>query len=158
MNKLPAQRTLHLIDVENLVGDGKPTPGIIADCRSRYESLGLVELHDHVVVACNPFVAVDVGTAWPARLLTRHGPSGADLALLSVMTSECIESRFAAVVVASGDGVFTDEVVRLQAAGVPVTVVARRCSLSASLRLATQRVVLFDPPRDPPVAPALEVA
>jgi uncharacterized LabA/DUF88 family protein len=74
-----------------------------------------------------------------------------------VLATEGFERRFSEVVLASGDGAFTDAVVWLQSRGVMVTVVARAQSLSARLRRAA-RVVLFDLPPATPAASREEAA
>jgi hypothetical protein len=100
---------------------------------------------DQCVVACNHGVAADVGYGWPGvRLLWRSGRDGADLALLDVLLEESVAERFSHVVVASGDGIFTDPVSRLGRHGVHVTVVANRGQLSRRLELAAAAVVYFD--------------
>jgi len=83
-----------------------------------------------------------VAFEWPgARHLRRSGHDGADLALIEILTGESVAERFAAVIVASGDGLFAGPVARLGADGVVVTVVANRRSLSRQLALAARRLV-----------------
>ena len=159
MDTNPAQRKLHVIDVENLIGHGEICSAEASHCRDVYEQTGLVGPRDHIVVACNPYIGFDVGSCWqPGRLLVRHGHDGADHALIQVLTSERIEERFTEVVVASGDGAFTDVVAWLQTHDVEVTVVAAAQSLSARLRLAASHVVIFDFPPIPTPAAAREEA
>lgn len=99
---------------------------------------------DLVVVACSHHAFPAVGWDWPrARKILRSGENGADLALLEVIARERIPERFASVVVASGDGIFTDAVARLGAAGVYVTAVSRPESLARTLRLASRQHVLL---------------
>ena len=148
-------RTLHLVDVENLVGSGRPTIRDLAVVHRLYRELQLVGGQDHVVVACNPYIAVDVAGQWaPARLRVGHGPSGADRQLLDVALHERITARFDHVVIASGDRVFTDTAVGLQAAGLPVTVVSRRDRLALRLRMAATQVRYLDEPPAAVAAPA----
>ena len=160
MDTNPAPRKLHVIDVENLIGHGEIRTAEASHCRDTYEQMGLVGPRDHVVVACNPYIGLDVGSCWqPGRLLVRHGHDGADHALIQVLTTEGVEERFTEVVVASGDGVFTDVVAWLQTHDVEVTVVAAARSLAARLRLAASRVVLFElPPVPAPAAARKEAA
>lgn len=136
MTSTRRERTLHLIDIENLTGSASPTPGEVRDCRDVYES-AFVGANDLVVVACSHHAFRAVGWEWTkARLLLRSGDNGADLALLEVLASEDVAKRFDFIHVASGDGIFADAVARLGAAGVTITVVSRPESLSAALRLA----------------------
>jgi len=140
-------RTIHLVDIENLAGEPRP-------CRATVEALRTLYLHlvqpgprDHVVLACNHGACLDVGLGWPgARLILRSGPDGADRALLGVLSSEHVEARYLAAVIASGDGIFTPAAGHLASAGLGVTVVSRRLSLSKRLRMAAQQVLTFDWP------------
>lgn len=85
------------------------------------------------------------GLGWKgSRLVARSGENGADLALLEVLARERVEERFDEVVLVSGDGIFTDVVAALSAAGVHVTVVARREACSNRLRMAAARTLYID--------------
>ncbi len=137
-------RTLHVVDVENLVGSGRPGLSAVAALRALYTDVVRVVPGDHVVVACNPGCLLDVGVGWgpgSARLRVGAGRDGADWELLEVLESERVPERFSRVVIASGDGIFAAMAARLAVAGCDVTVVSRRTSLSAQLRLAAMRVV-----------------
>ncbi len=130
------ERTLHLIDIENLTGSSSPSAEQVRDCRELYEA-SFVGDFDLVVIACSHHAFPAVGWEWRrARHILRSGQDGADLALLDVIALEGAAERFESVVVASGDGVFTDAVARLGTAGVHVTAVSRPESLSRRLRLA----------------------
>ena len=144
-------RTLHLIDIENLVGDPRPDLATIRLTRLSYESQVLVGDGDLVVVASNHGCGLDVGLAYSgARLLWRSGPDGADRALLDVLTEREVPGRFDRVVFGSGDGIFAGPVAALAASGVSTLVVSRPGSLARSLRLAAGgRVVDFCPIGDP---------
>lgn len=146
MPKRHPLRTLHLIDIENLLGEPRPAAKSVCQARDAYEARVVVGENDLVVVACNHGCALDVGLAYAgARLVVRSGSDGADLALLEVLAEHDVESRFDAVVVASGDGIFTDAVSALGGMGLPALVVSRPDSLSHTLRLAAGgRVVAFD--------------
>lgn len=146
MRKRHPFRTLHLIDIENLHGEPRPAAESVCQARTVYEAHVVVGENDLVVVACNHGCALDVGLAYAgARLVVRSGPDGADLALLEVLAEHDVGGRFDAVVVASGDGIFTDAVSALAAVGLPTLVVSRPESLSRTLRLAAGgRVVAFD--------------
>jgi len=156
-------RTLHLIDVENLLGDPRPGPANVRRARDTYESHVEVGEHDLVVVACNHGCALEVGLAYTdARLVVRSGPDGADLALLDVLSEYDLPGRFDAVVVASGDGIFSHAVAAVGALGLATLVVSRPESLARSLQLAAGgRVVAFDlhgRPTEPASAVALAEA
>ncbi|MDQ3483966.1 MAG: NYN domain-containing protein [Actinomycetota bacterium] len=147
MRQRHPQRALHLIDIENLLGEPRPVADSVRRARSAYETHVLVGEHDLVVVACNHGCALDVGLAYSdARLVVRSGHDGADLALLDVLSEHDLRDRFDAVVVASGDGIFAEAVAALGGMGLAALVVARPESLSRMLRLAAGgRVVAFDP-------------
>jgi NYN domain len=143
-------RRLHLVDVENLLGRARPTAEEARVCRDEYAERVAVQPDDLLVVACNHGAAFAVGLGWSgARLLLRSGQDGADLALLGVIARESVEDRFAAVVVASGDGRFADAVALLGRRGLDVTVVSKTRGLSRRLELAAKHVVLWDVPPSP---------
>lgn len=144
--KCADERSLHLIDIENLTGSPSPSPADV-----RWYQLAYAALHvgptDQVIVACSHHAAPSVRWEWRrARHLWRSGANGADLALLDVIDKERVAERFDSVVLASGDGIFTDAVARLGAQGVDVTVVSRPESLSRSLMMAARRHILFPYP------------
>lgn len=151
-------RTLHLIDIENLLSTPRPECGEVSEVRRRYSALASIGEHDHVVIACNHGAAVTVGVHWcDSRLLVASGPSGADIALLDVLVTEHVRDRYDHVVLASGDGIFAGIVAAL-AAAIPVTVVSRPDRLSRALRLAASAVVDFPDPNLPPPALRARVA
>ena len=152
MNPTIMTRRLHLIDIENLAGSPRPSSALTRSCAHRYRALTKEGAGDQTVIACNHGAALDVVQAWPARLLQRSGPDGADQALLDVLRYERVAERFTGVVVGSGDGIFAEAVARLGAAGVTVSVVSHRRSLSKRLALAASDVVYFDTKLPPAAA------
>lgn len=137
-------RVLHLVDIENLLGVARPAMADVVACHEAYRPL--IRCGDLVVVACNHGAFSAVAWGWPdARRLMRSGENGADQALLDVLQYERVEHRFDAVVVASGDGIFTDPVARLGGLGVAVTVVSRPEALSRQLRMAARDVLALTP-------------
>lgn len=140
------ERSLHLIDIENLTGSPSPTREDVRWYQLAYEALHVGPV-DHVIVACSHRAAPNVRFGWQrGRHLWRSGKNGADLALLDVIAKERVAECFNSVVLASGDGIFTDAVARLGAQGVDVTVVSRLESLSRSLMLAARHHMLFPYP------------
>ncbi len=132
------------MDVENLCADARPSAGLVRQVRDCYTSAVTPGAEDLVVLACNHGAGLEVGLGWPgARLIVRSGPDGADRALLNVLADEKIEARFSGVVIASGDGIFTEAAARLASDGLAVLVVSRARALSKRLRLAAQSVVDF---------------
>jgi len=135
LRHLPRGRTLHLVDIENLLGDPRAAGPAIAAAIEAYRSAMRVAPGDHVVIACNHGLAVDAGLAWPgARLRTGSGPDGADLALIDDADPAYVAAHYDRVVIGSGDGIFTGLAADLRALGTAVCVVARDGSLSRALR------------------------
>jgi len=142
------ERGLHLIDIENLTGGGKPSFEQIQVVQGIYSGHVTLGAWDQVVVASSHLTLLSAALGWPhARYRVRSGPDGADLELLDVLTHEKVAARFARLIVGSGDGAFARAVASLTAAGVQVTVVSRRDSLSARLAYAASEVIYLDAPR-----------
>lgn len=141
----PTPRTLHLIDIENLVGSTGFKTGSVASVANNYGTAAEICCEDHVIVASSHFTALPVWCGWPnARRLVRSGADGADLALIKVIETEDIPRRFDRVVIASGDGIFAEPAAWLQAHGCAVTVVTRRDALSRQLYFAARDVRYLD--------------
>jgi hypothetical protein len=140
-------RTLHLVDVDNLLGDPRQaTPASVAATLAAYRQAAGVSHADLVVVATNPGLALDVGLAWPGPLLrAARGPDGADLALLAdlddLMAAGAFPCRFSRVVFGGGDHIYEPAARRLVAAGTHVVVVSRPDALARRLRQSASRVV-----------------
>src|SRR4051812_21791318 len=118
---VPAGRTLHLIDAENLAGERHIDPTAVTAAGSTYRDHIAVGAYDHVWVGCHPQLAYAVRQGWPsARILIGHGPDGADNALLAAADQVDLSSRFDRVVVASGDGIFAALVAGLRLRGLEV--------------------------------------
>ncbi|WP_062202886.1 NYN domain-containing protein [Demequina salsinemoris] len=140
-----------LVDVENLLGC---SPELASDAAWDLACEGLVEAlryrpeTDRLTVASAPSWAFEARARFPrARLVVRRGSSGADRALCEeVDDAEWIASRFAEVIIASGDHEFIDSVVGLRAAGVRTTVAALPASASAELTARADDVVWLERP------------
>jgi hypothetical protein len=141
-------RTIHLVDIENLLGGPSPTITSVQRLKSQYTSIAPVLRDDLVTVASSHHAALAWWYEWgPARRLLRSGPDGADLALLDVLANERVAERFEHIVIGSGNGIFAEPVARLHALGRLVTVVVRRGDhLSRRLRLASTDVRFLDQP------------
>jgi hypothetical protein len=133
--------------VENLLGTGDPTEQAVVQIRQDLlDAIGDVS-HTLFEVASSHHAAAAVSFGFPeGRHHWRSGPDGADLALLEVFESDWQVSRFDEVVIASGDGIFTDVAVAVAAGGVKCTVVTRRAGLSARLALAATTIVYLGDP------------
>jgi len=138
----PAGRTLHLLDIENLMGG--PRRGRVAPAAAvaAYREVAGMRPFDHVVVAVNPALAVDAGMSCPgARLISAGGRDGADLALLSqVADARRTAALYDRVVIGSGDGIFADALYQLRCCGISVGVVSLQRCLALSLARAASFV------------------
>lgn len=150
---VPAGRTLHLLDLENLMGG--PCQGHVAlsHAVASYRDTASVQANDHVVIAVNPALALQAGDAWPkARLLLGLGPHGSDEALLrSVSDREWTAARYDRVIIGSGDHIFADLALSFRELGIAVGVVAPRDRLSRQLRRSATFVRTFT------VLPSLQI-
>lgn len=139
------ERGLHLIDIENLSGCSKPSLEQIRDVQGSYAGHLAFGALDQVVIASSHLTLLSAALGWPhARYRVRSGRHGADLELLDVLTYEKVATRFTRVIIGSGDGAFARAAASLAAAGVQVSVVSRRDSLSARLALTASKVVYLD--------------
>lgn len=142
------QRTLHVVDIENLAGTSLPTSWEVSQVQRLYVARLGLSPDDQVVMAASHRGLLDAALAWPrARYRVRSGPDGADLELIDVLMHEDIQDRFGHVVIGSGDGRFVSAALALTASGVRVTVASRMRSLSYLLRQAASDVVYLDAPR-----------
>jgi NYN domain len=139
-------RVLHLLDIENLLGGPTFTLADARSIRAVYAATAPTGVVNQVVLATSHHAAAPAWFAWPqsARRLVRSGPDGADLALIDVIATERLAERFDRVVIGSGDGIFALVAKWLEGAGVRVTVVARRGSLSGALRRAVSDIRPID--------------
>lgn len=134
-------RTVHLVDIENLLEGPTFSEIDVMALMESYFILSERKAGDHLVIATCHRAALAAWFGCPdARRLVRSGPNGADLALLDVMTSEKVASRYGRVVIGSGDGLFADAAAELQAQGASVGVVTRRNQLSRRLAFAVRDV------------------
>lgn len=158
MMKFTENRQLHILDIENLLGDPRPSQTCVVDAIEHYMNVTHYGEGDLLVAACNHGAALAVGCALGGRhrLLLGSGPNGADYALLEVLMGEALPSRLSRVVIGSGDGIFAESAAQLSRLGTRVTVVSRTAALSARLNLAAAEVIYFDPATD--IESAMEVA
>jgi NYN domain len=139
------ERGLHLIDIENLAGDGMPSLPQVRAVQDSYAGSLTFSGLDQVVIASSHWTLLSAGLGWPhARYRIRSGPDGADLELLDVLEYEAVAARFARVIIGSGDGAFARAAASLAAAGVRVIVVSRRGSLSSRLAIAANEIIYLD--------------
>jgi len=128
-HRAPEVRTLHLVDLENLMGAVR-TAVDVADVWSSYTATMRLDRSDHVVVGTGPALAATAWFVLPARGLRRvvgRGLNGGDLALLEAAADTSLVARtYQRLVIASGDGIFTGLADRYRAAGLEVVQVVGR--------------------------------
>lgn len=146
-------RRFYLVDIENIVGGVPECREQVGWAREALAQAIAPRPGDHLALGLShaSFVATATNWAGPKRILPpRSGRNGADHALLDVLHHENITARFSHVVLASGDGIFSESIAEIARAGVRTTIVARRRSLSRRLRVAAHEVLyLPDPPPFP---------
>jgi hypothetical protein len=122
-----ATRTLHLVDIENLVGGPDATGDEVVDVFQQYLDAAAWGAGDLVYVAANPWLAREFAWRLPVEcnVHTAHGRDGADLALLAHAAPEFVGRRAGRLVIGSGDHVFIARALEARALGVGVLVVAR---------------------------------
>jgi hypothetical protein len=141
------ERTLHVVDIENLAGTAIPTIPEVSHVQGLYVACLGFGADDQVVMATSHLALFNAARGWPhARYRVRSGPDGADHELLDVLLHEDVATRFAHVVIGSGDGAFVLPAAILKDRGVRVTVASRADSLSYRLRQAASDVVYIDLP------------
>ena len=132
---ITSRRSLHLVDLENLVGDPRAGAAVALDTFDAYLDAAHWSAGDHLIVACNPWlmtkIAFDLPTACSKH--AAHGRDGADTMLLSLAPPELVVKRYGRLVVGSGDGIFAGRAIIVRERGVHVDVVARPDGCSTRL-------------------------
>jgi len=143
-------RSLHLIDIENLAGADHANLDAVDRASADYRRSAEIGPMDQIVVGTNmcPTYRLTVGLGWPgARVVSGHGPDGADQALLAAVDPAWVIARgFARVVIGSGDGCFAELGAVLKHAGVAVHVIGRAHHTHSSLWAASHRVITLPTP------------
>ena len=138
-------RVIHFIDIENIAGGPELTVESVRRAKQIYLRSGVYELGDLIYIACSRANGVVTGLGWPeGHLVCATGRDGADFELIEAIKRERVPERFAQVVIASGDGIFSTRAEVLRRAGVEVTVIAPAGGLSNRLRQAASSAVLID--------------
>lgn len=132
----PTQRTLHLIDLENLAGDPYAAEPVVRAVLDAYLEAARWQRGDIVFIAANRWLIMQCCWTLPvdASVRTASGPDGADNALLAAAPPEWVARRFGRLVVGSGDGIFAARAAQIRDLGVAVEVVSRSSALSGALR------------------------
>ena len=120
-------RTLHLVDIENLLGDPFAESDEVERVLDRYLALAAWQPGDIVNIAANPGLAKKFVWNPPVEcsVHTACGTDGADLALLAHAAPEFVERRAGRLVIGSGDHAFIARALAARERGVGVLVVAR---------------------------------
>ena len=127
-------RTLHLLDLENLV-DGLVTPAHCAAAWAEYSYRLGYRPGDHAIVAVSKKNALTAFLALPdvQRVIGPNRPDGADLALIDAVDLDWARTHFRQVVIASGDHIFTPLARRLADHGLFVVQAVGAAFTSAQL-------------------------
>ena len=103
-------RSLHLIDLENLCGSGLPPTSLIEQVWNTYRYGVPTSPEDHYIVGTSHVFAKRAWFVLPAQGIQRRARSGRDggeLAILTDLDLAHTVRRFDRLVIASGDGMFS---------------------------------------------------
>jgi len=143
MRRGVAGRALHLIDLENLVGDPDAGCEAVEEVLDAYLAVASVGADDLVSVAVNHRIyersCFSLDRGWVVKLAS--GPDACDQVLVATAPIDWVADRFDRLVVGSGDHYFVDLVHGVRRRATPVWVVAREDSLSRRLGAAASRVL-----------------
>lgn len=115
---------LHEIDIENLVGNGKPTKEQIGSLRKLYACAVQATDHDLVVIGAGPQNRKAVIEGWPGAIyLFKKGTDGADEALVDFYNQIEDKSIFTHIFVGSGDNKFGEVIKSAKSSGIATTLV-----------------------------------
>jgi hypothetical protein len=142
---IPGGRTLHLVDLENLMGGPFQSSGTMHCVSDWYRNTAPVQRGDHVIVAVNPKLALVTRSEWPGILMrAAKGSDGADLALIKeIQDPEWVASHYDRVIIGSGDGIFAPSLDAMRAHGIAVGILARERHVSRALRRSADFVTLL---------------
>ena len=135
MDTSPVVRSLHLVDLENLLGDPRADAGTALAMFDAFLDVAHWHADDHVIVATNPWLMTKIAFDLPIPVSPHaaHGHDGADLMLLSLASAELVVKRYGRLVIGSGDGIFASRARTVSDQGVAVEVVARADGCSTRL-------------------------
>ena len=126
-------RSLHLIDIENLLGAGSFERADAMRAASSYWAVADRGPNDLAVAASSHRSGVATAEAFPAASVRwRSGPDGADQALLDA-ADELPLTSFGRLVIGSGDRIFTNLARRAVQSGLTVELIARPESTAREL-------------------------
>lgn len=142
--KRSTTRTLHLVDLENLLGDRREEEVALSGLR-RYLRVARWAPGDAVTIAADPQIVRQIGFVPPApcNLHATRGSDAADVMLLAHAAPELVARGYARMVIGSGDGIFADRARAVRDLGIGVAIVARPSGLARAFRLSAFPVVPF---------------
>jgi len=128
-------RSLHLVDLENLVGDPRAEAEPALATFAEYLDTSKWQPGDHVILATNPWLMAKIAFDLPVSASRHavHGHDGADIMLLSLAPPELVVKRYGRLVVGSGDAIFVNRAQIVHDCGIKVDVVARTDGCSTRL-------------------------
>lgn len=137
-------RTLHLVDLENLLGDRREEEVALSGLE-RYLQLARWTEGDAMLIAADPQIVRQVGFSPPApcSLHATRGSDAADVMLLAHAAPELVARGYARMVIGSGDGIFVARARAVRDLGVGVAIVARPSGLARAFRRGAFPVVPF---------------
>jgi hypothetical protein len=141
-------RTLHLIDIENLLGGPHATGADALETLDDYLDAARWQHGDLVYIAANPHLVERFAWDVPvdANVRTAVGADGADLVLLAQCAPEFVARRAGRLVIGSGDHIFIGRARAVRDQGIGVAVVARNESLAVGWGAHGFPVVAIDAP------------
>lgn len=104
-----SNRSLHLIDLENLCASGLPAEDLIEKVWHTYRYGVPNSPEDQYIVGSSHLFAARAWFVLPAQGIQRRarsGKNGGELAILAEVDLDHVASRFDRLVIASGDGIF----------------------------------------------------
>ena len=132
------KRTLHVVDIENLLGDPFFSDmGAAQKTFERYQFAAEWREGDLMLVAASRWLYRQLAFAasgWPCRLYGASGRDGADEKLLSEANQPRLIQRFGRVVIGSGDRIFCRLIRSVRSVGAEAWMVAEASSASAQMQ------------------------
>jgi hypothetical protein len=139
-------RTLHLVDLENLLGDRRTDAAAARAGLVHYLRIARWQPGDHVVVAAHHEIvkAFAFDKPVPCSVHAVCGPDAADDRLLAEAPAERVGDRYGRLVIGSGDGKFLQRAREVRGLGVGVLVVATARGCAAGFGKHSFPVLEFD--------------
>jgi hypothetical protein len=147
MNKTSKiSRALHVVDAANEIGSGHFTLDEARTLRSAYTATVNLGPNDLVMAATGPGTAAELAFGWGHGLLKiRPGQNGADYAIIDYLEESLSRaSSFNHLYLGTGDHEMVPVVKKWLAAGVPVTIIARRFHVHHEYFTLPVKIVYLD--------------